>query len=37
MSWNIGWVGEYETKEKTLQEKRRRYLDSEMCEVFDDE
>ena len=32
MSWGI-----YEGKVETLQEKRRRYLDSEMCEVSDDE
>ena len=32
----MGW-GIYEGKAETLQEKRRRYLDSEMCEVSDDE
>ena len=36
LEYRMGW-GIYETKEKTLQEKRRRYLDSEMCEVSDDE
>ena len=32
----MGW-GIYEGKAETLQEKRRRYLNSEMCEVSDDE
>ena len=32
----MGW-GIYEGKAETLQEKRRRYLYSEMCEVSDDE
>ena len=36
LEYRMGW-GIYETKEETLQEKRRRYLDSEMCEVSDDE
>jgi len=36
LEYRMGW-GIYETKEETLQKKRRRYFDSEMCEVSDDE
>ena len=36
LEYKMGW-GIYEGKAETLQEKRRRYLDSEMCEVSDDE
>ena len=36
LEYRMGW-GIYETKPETLQEKRRRYFDSEMCEVSDGE
>ena len=36
LEYKMGW-GIYEGKAETLQEKRRRYLYSEMCEVSDDE
>ena len=37
LEFKMGWGISDETRTETLEEKRRRYLDSEMCEVSDDE
>ena len=37
LEFKMGWGIFDETRTETLEEKRRRYLDSEMCEVSDDE